>query len=581
MSHIDLLLNDVSLEAREHLQLINERLNLCERAHAKRVKRVKWERDLIANRVWPIDLGNQRRLTPPTAHNIVSTNRALLLPKEPDITVMPLSQSAEAGKEADAVERWLYAMLTQVGGWRQFRKQAGEIMATGMGTMHIQPDRMALKNREVPILLDVPGSESVVWKDGPRGTPQHVFIKHKFTNRELRERFNTTLKSAYSRSETEVHECWCYYSEERYVETATGEVHQMILYGIFCGAEWIVPLCDITLLFPQIPVVLAFNADGWDWEDQPEMHALGVLSPVNDLLIYSIDYMTQLANSQMRTINPPLVVESQTGATPPVLDLGPLRQNNLVNGERVRALFDVQPSPQSFQFHQVVMKAIADGTLQQVIEPMKDLEGVSGSAMSENMNVAMVRMRVQQDQYAEDIARSCLLMLQHVAMRIDPKQGLRLLGADPRDRSQINVLMMPDQLLKHVYIDVKLPSQMPRQWYLMAQLVQGLARDGIIPTQLAAEAVVKWLDLGVSDMSSLMEGLQADMVRKAQLQNAQQAASMLAPKLREIANNRGLNPDNLSDGKRPPSYSSQVVDPILAGQARTPQPPRLMPPGGA
>lgn len=582
MSHIDLLLQGLPLQNMEHLRLITERLTICEAKHKKRRARVQWERKLIANDVWPKDMANKRRITPPTAHVIASTNRALLLPKEPDITIMAMSQSVQAQEEADAVERWTYALLSQKKAWSVFRKQAGELIATGTGIVHIQPDRMALKNKEVPLLLDVPRSENVVWQNGPRGTPSMVFIKHKYTTRELRERFNAA-PPRYTRDETQEFECWCYYSEERYIDKETGEVHQMILYGLFHGQQWIVPLTDITLIFGEIPVVVAYNADGWDWEDQEEMHAMGVLTPVNDLLIYAIDYMTQLANSQIRTINPPIVVESNTGATPPVLNLGPLAQNNLVNGEKVRALFDVQPSAQSFQFHQVVMAAIANGTLHQVIEPADDLEGVSGSALAENMNPAQVRLRVQQDSLAEDISREITIMLQYVATRINPKLGMRLFGSDPRDRSRIDVLMQPELLLRHTYVDVKLPSQTPRNVYLMVQLVQGLAQGGIIPTQLAAETIVKWLDLGVSDMTSLMEGLQSDMVRKARLQMAQQAAASLLPHLNQQAQGRGLNIEMFSGGGRQPGgprLSSEGIDPILAGRAAAARPALPAPQGG-
>lgn len=577
MSHVLLLLEGKPLDAPEHLTLAQERLTECERKHEKRRRRVRWERDLIANRVWPASMSpTQRRLTPPTAHTIASTTRAMLLPKEPDITILPLSQDEYAGSEADAVERWMYAMLTHKRAWAKFRKQGGEITAAGMGAMHIQPDPMALKNKEVPVLLDVPMSENVVWSMGPRDTPDQVFIKHSFTQRQLRERFGYTDRSA-SNDETVRTNCWCYYCEERYIDKATGEVHQMILYMIFDGRKIIVPLTDITLIFGEIPVVLSFSGDGWDWENQEEMHALGVLSPATDLLIYSIDYMTQLGNSQMRTINPPIVVESNTGAQPPVLDLGPLKQNNLVNGEKVHPLIDVQPNPQTIMFHQqVVMPAIANGTLHQVIEPAEDLEGVSGSALSENMSPTMLRMRVQQDSFASDIGYECGIIQRHVATRINPKTGMRLLGADPRDRSQIDILMFPEMLLAHTYIDVQLSNETPRNVFLMSQLLQTLATAGIIPTQLAAETIVKWLDLSVRDMSSLMKGLEADMLRKMHLQQAESMVQQsVLPQLQNAAKESGVNPAMLHRNQSPypvqtrqRSLTSEGMDPLLAGQAR-------------
>ena len=574
MSHLELMTAQpvgFPLEDQRHLSFTLDMLSHLQNIHAPRIRQTQLDRKLVSGDLWGKQAGT-RKVTSSIPHNIVSAATALLLPKDPEIAIIPMSQDTEAGRKADALLRWLYALLQRSGAQQQFQHQSSEVIVAGVGCLHVQPYALALKGREVPILLNVPDSDAVLYDIGPMELPTTVFIKHKFTTAQIRQRFNVSMKQ-YSQSDNTEHECWCYYCEERYIDPEDGEVKQMVLYGLLCESKWIVPLTDITVLFPGIPVSIAFNSEGYNWAGRSEMRARGNLSHIEEQLILASDFLTQLAYNQFRGLNPALLVSSTTGQDPPTLDITPGRQNNFVNGEAVRALVESQPTPQSFQFERLMVQQIADASIPQIFSPMQQIEGVSGSAQTEQMHPFNVKNNVKQDLLARSIAVTCELMLRYMAVRVDPHTGMTLFGADPRDRSQIVELLYPEDLLEAVYIDVRLPSQTPRNVYLMVQLLMNLTKEGIISQELSAETIVRLLDLPVSDMSSMMQAAQADQIRKVQMQIAQQEAMKLLPQVREAANNRGLNPDAMSDGSKPIQLNSQGADPMMVNEgSMQPQP---------
>jgi hypothetical protein len=569
MSHIEMIASGLPLDQQQHLTFVLRSLNRLQKNHAPRLRQTKRDRLLVAGDVW----GNSvaaRRATSSIPHNIVSTATALLLPGPPDITIIPLSQEDGAGRKADAVQRWLYALIEKVRALPRWQAQGQEMIVAGVGPMHVQPYKMALRGRQIPLLLDVPDADAVLYEIGPFDLPTTVFIKHKFTTAQIRQRFGVAM-SQYAHDDDSEHECWCYYAEEVY-PSASGEPLQLLVYGLLCGSRWIQPLENITSLFPGLPVQLAFNSEGYDWAGREEMRARGNLTHQQELLTMATDFLTQLALNQFKGLNPPMLVTGVEGRVPLTLDLTPGMQNNATSGEQVRALLEAQPTAQSFQFQQVLMQQIADGSIPQIFTPMQAIADVSGSAHAEQMHPYTVKNRLRQDALARSIAISCECMLRHMAARINPRQGMVLYGADPRDRSQISELLRPADLLEPITIDVRLPSQTPRNVYLMVQLLQSLAKEGIISMEVAAESIVKWLDLPVGDMSSMMAAAQADQIKKVQMQIAQQEAMKLLPMVRQEANNRHFNPDAHMDGSAPYQLGSQGMDPTLAAQAATPGP---------
>lgn len=585
MSHTQILLGSQSPEDQtaEHAKLIKERLAGLKKEHDQRLKNVRWEKDLVAGNVWPPEViraakaSNIRLLTVPTASDIVGLGRALILPDTPIIDVIPFDQSTKARQEAEAVERWIYAAYDtrNLDAWSFFDKWGTETFF-GMGAGHLIPDTLACDD-EIPVTLDVPASESVLYHLGKRGL-DYVFICEKKSVRDL------TADYGYepgSRKPSDVLEVWCYYAEERV--KIGDQVERVIYYAVLFEDKLIVELTPVSPLFTRIPVFPVFS-DGYHWQGNEAMRGKGMLTEHTSLLAYASDIFTQIANGIASGINPAIAVKQNAGVQPMEVDLGPGAINRMEVGEDIAAINATLPNPATYNFFTQVQNIVGNSTFPRTLFGAEDMKDVSGSTFSTAMNPSLIRNRKKQASLSAGIERFTQTFLEHMAQVLPPNKYHELYGVDPRNRQEMQAVANPAMLLKNCRIKVRLPNTMPRDAFLMVSNMIQLQKANLVSRDVAMNMIIETLRLPVASAGDMLDDIQADRDEDQRRLALQAIAQKYLPEVRQAANNEGLNPD-LIGGEKPYRMDGAAIDPRLTAQQATAKVtelpmPQLPAPGG-
>ncbi len=571
MSHAALLMQGVALEDPAHERIAQQRLRDVQRDHAKRIMNVLLEKRIVTGDIWkgqPED--DERRITMDTGHRIVSLGAGLLFPKPPAVHVQPLDASRE--KDADLVQKFVVAALDKMNAYNTFRYAAKETMF-GVGGIHMTPWKYAMDG-EVPVIMDAPESGAILYRMGPQGRLDYVFIKHRLTVRDIQRDLGVTPGNT-KRDEGEQIDVWCYYAEERYIDPATGQVNKMILYTCMEQEQFIFPLKDMTRIMPNLPVFLAFNSDGYAWKGQEHMRGMGILTPVQQRLLYASDFMTQLANGMIRFIDPPLALKRGMGSGLTELDLRSGAQNILQNDDSVEPLAG-KPDPQSMAYWQNLMSGIADSSYPQIYQQQQSraFGQVSGAALAEQSEPLDVHNNLRQLSFEYMLRDVVDTMVQHLANVISPQTGLQIVGVNRRDNKMYAPLIHPD-ILKGMLIDIRLSRQMPRDAVRYINLIQQLGRDGMLPESMVTEQAIELLDLPAPDMTTVRDQIQYDRMMKVKMEMLSQ---QMIPHLQASMGNNQLNYNQMQNpqigqsGTRPIQLPAQDQDPRLLEDV-TPQGP--------
>jgi hypothetical protein len=557
----------MDLAAREHLEIALQRLNEQGRVHQKRLAQYDIDQKLITGDIWlypPAE--DERRITLSTASTIANLGSAMLYPRAPTISCMPYSMEPGAQTEADTVQKWLYAAMDNINGFNVMQDWAKAIVM-GVGALHMIPWQLAMED-EVPVQLDVPESSAVYYHMNSRGRADYVFIRHVMSEMDLE-----ALIGAYtmqSRDGFAERETFCYYSEERFIDPASGNPDKRILYGIISAGGWLYPLTDITEMMPDIPVFLAFNNDGFNWRGKEEVRARGIYTQEQESLLVASDMFSQLVNGTMRVINPALARWTDPNGEPSDLDFAPGAVNNLHEGERIEPINQVKPDPAVYEMYPAIMESIARNTIPQVLMNTKDLDGVSGATFVETLQPITVRNQGRQANMAMATRMMLRTFLKHMASVVDPVSGIELYGVDPRDNRDIVAMAHPDMLLRNTRIQVRLSQQTPRSVWQYLQVIQGLGDRGYLPRSLVTEQTAELLQLPVTDMTSITQQIAADDAYKIQIEVLKAKAAEAYGIYQQNLYNKQENPALLTDGTAPVGMHSEMIDPMDQAAMKVP-----------
>lgn len=578
MSHAELIERGIGLTDPAHRMLAIERWQASAAAHKPRIRNLLHDRKLITGEFWPHPAQNgERRVTLPLGDDLAQMMSAMLLPGIPRISAMPtVSQDKDAQRLADEVQNFIFALLDVTHGVQRMQQWGTETTVAGVGGMHSKADKWALAD-EAPLLFEVADSAGLLYHIGPRDTVDFCFIKHMLTADEMRRDLKAQPRGygfsvGVLGSQSMKYEVWCYYTEERLMTPAGPE--RRVFYTLMQNNEFLYPLMDITPLWPRIPLHIAFSR-GYVWPDREDMRARGALTGNQSLIAYMSDYFSQLANNNLNYVNPAMLWYKDPGRDDgDELDLSPGVINDMFIGEKLESVQAGQSPKEAMALYQVLQQALGNSTVPFLYNQM-NVEGVSGSALQQMIQPAMLRNQMKQFEMQYTIRDWIVLNLEHLSKVLGPA-GLELFGINPHDGKMLLQRVTSEQLGQHLRISVELPQETPRDVIAYVAMLQGLMREGIVPRALGMEQIAQLIKLKVTDMTTMMELTAQDDAYKAMLQGLQAKAQQLAPYLQgqqqlspvQIANNQAMNPNVLSDGRRPPLLPAQQQDPLLSGSTQ-------------
>jgi hypothetical protein len=320
------------------------------------------------------------------------------------------------------------------------------------------------------------------------------------------------------------------------------------------------PLADATMIWPRIPVFLAFNTDGYNWSGSEDMNAYGILTSEHSTLLYATDLATQMSAGVIRHVDPPYALEQEDSDHLVTVNTNPGGVTRLRRGDKITPMLATMPPEQLFRYEEQLGRTIANNTIRSLRMDIGDLQNVTGSTLADQLNPDLVHMRSRQFELAVQMREELHFMTKYLSSTMHPDKPLTIEGVNPHTRENILATANPAMLAHAKNIHVKLAAQTPSNVVKYVTLLMQLVDKNLVPHQMAVEHIHEWMEFDDANMTDVMKMIGSDRMYAMQAQLLQQQAAELVPALRQQMNQEGLSPQ-LINGEKPYALSSQFQDP--------------------